>query len=436
MQSNVNIEIREQRDSEQLAVDCNKRKALIGILNSDDYDPNNPEKLLGVDWCDRKQTKIRAKYFIGLKWIKERESFLYVRPKINNLDFMTMFMHCFDNDCRDVSSKLGRIYSIDFNATSIKIDTAQSILTPMLIVHFLKLTEQIVKKGLKFNYIQREENLSSKIKGKVLLNQTLKRNYSTGRSDRTICRYQDYSIDCIENRILKKTLAFINRFINIYNDISCSADLKKMTTYCLGAMSTINDDIPLQTIKQFKINPLYKEYTEALKVAQLILKRFSYDIEQIDKESEKSLPPFWIDMSLLFELYIYSKLKSAYKDQIDHHVSTYGNEIDFVKYDERVIIDAKYIPLWDDKVHHNNVRQLSGYARNTALRKKITKIDCDETSIIDCLIIYPHKDGVDKFPEEILIKKEMEMGTYLKFHKLSFKLPTKDDAQQGNRDSN
>ena len=133
-------------------------------------------------------------------------------------------MHCFDNDCRDVSSKLGRIYSIDFNAVPIKIDTAQSILTPMLVVHFLKLTEQIVKKGLKFNYIQREENLCSKIKGKVLLSQTLKRNYSTGRSDRTMCRYQDYSIDCIENKILKKTLLFINRFINIYNDISCSAD--------------------------------------------------------------------------------------------------------------------------------------------------------------------------------------------------------------------
>ncbi len=436
MQSNVNIEIQEQRDSEQLAVDCNKRKALIDILNSDDYDPNNPEKLLGVDWCDRKQTKIRAKYYIGLKWVKEKECFLYVRPKINNLDFMTMFMHCFDNDCRDVSSKLGRIYSIDFNAAPIKIDTAQSILTPMLVVHFLKLTEQIVKKGFKFNYIQREENLACKIKGKVLLNQTLKRNYSTARSDRTICRYQNYSIDCIENRILKKTLKFINKFINVYNDISCSVDLKNMTTYCLGTMSAINDDLPLQTIKQFKINPLYKEYREALKVAQLILKRFSYDIEQIDKESEKSLPPFWIDMSLLFELYVYSKLKSAYKNLIYHHVSTYGNEIDFVKYDEKVIIDAKYIPIWEEEVNHNNVRQLSGYARNTALRKKITKIDNDESTIINCLIIYPHKVGEDEFSEEILIKKAEKIDTYIKFYKLRIKLPTKSNAKQSDKDSN
>lgn len=436
MHTNFKIEIREQRDSEQFTVDCNKRTALINILNSDDYDPNKPEKLLGVDWCDRKQTKIRAKYFIGLKWIKERDSFLYVKPKINNLDFMTMFMHCFDNDCRDVSSELGKIYGIDLNAAPIKIDTEESILTPMLIVHFLKLTERIIRKGLKFNYIQREENLNSKIKGKVLLNHTLKRNYSTGRTDRTVCRYQDYSIDCIENRILKKTLLFINRFINIYNDISCSSDLKKMTTYCLGAMLTIDDELPLQMIKQFKINPLYKEYSEALKVAQLILKRFSYDIEQIDKESEKSLPPFWIDMSLLFELYVYSKLKSAYKDQIDHHVSTYGNEIDFVKYDEKLIIDAKYIPLWEDKVHHDNVRQLSGYARNIALREKITNNKGDETTIIDCLIIYPHEDGKDGFSEEVLIKKELEIGTYLKFHKLSIKLPTKDDVKQSNRDSN
>ena len=140
-------------------------------------------------------------------------------------------------------------------------------------------------------------------------------------------------------------------------------------------------------------------------------------------------------MSLLFELYIYSKLKSAYKDQIDHHVSTYGNEIDFVKYDEKVIIDTKYIPKWEEKDNHDNVRQLSGYARNIALRRKITNIDYDETTIIDCLIVYPHKDGVYEFSEDILIKKEMEIGTYLKFHKMSIKLPIKSNAKQSDRDS-
>lgn len=425
MHSNIKIEICEQKSSEPFTVDGKERKAFIDVLNSDDYDPKNPERLLGVDWHDRKQTMIRAKYFIGLKWIKEGESFLYVKPKIKTLDFISMFMHCFDHECRGVSSGLSRIYQIDFNAKPIKIDSAQSILTPMLIVHFLKLTERIVRKGLKLNYIRREENLSSKIKGKILLNQTIKRNYSTGRIDRTVCRYQDYSVDCIENRILKKTLVFISRFINVYPDLSCSVDLKRILTYCLGAMASIDDELPLQLIKQFKINPLYKDYAEALKVAQLILRRFSYDIDQIDQESEKSLPPFWIDMSLLFELYVYSKLKSAYKDQIEYHVSTFGNEIDFVKSNEKAIIDAKYIPLWEDKDHHDNVRQLSGYARNTALRKKITKTDHDETTIIDCLIIYPHKDGVESFPKDVLIKKEMALGTYLKFHKLSVKLPTK-----------
>lgn len=426
MCNNVKIEIEEHECLEVLAIDGDAGKALIEILNSNDYDPNNPEKLLGIDWCDRQQTKVKAKYFIGLKWIQDGETYLYVKPKIENLDFITMFMHCFDNDCKDVSLKLGKIYSIDFNAAPIKINTAQSILTPMLIVHFLKLTERIVRKGLKLNYIQREENLSSKIKGKILLNQTLKRNYSTGRNDRTICRFQDYSIDCIENRILKKTLVFINRFINIYNDISCSADLKRMTIYCLGAMTTIDDDLPLQTIKQFKINPLYKEYAEALKVAQLILKRFSYDIEQIDRESEKSLPPFWIDMSLLFELYVYSKLKSAYKNQIDHHVSTYGNEIDFVKYDEKVIVDTKYIPDWEEKINHDNVRQLSGYARNIMLRKKILGENKDETTIIDCLVIYPSKDGYLQFCfNEKLVSDKTAIGVYIKLHKLPIKLPIK-----------
>lgn len=433
MNSNNSVKIKEQKISKHFEVDCEKRKSLLNVLNNNKYDPNNPDRLLGVDWYDREQTIIQTKYYIGLKWIKENESYLLIEPKIEILDFMTMFMHCFDHECRDVSDKLGKIYHIDFNAVPIKINSAQSILTPMLIVHFLKLTECIIRKGLKFNYVKREENLCSKIKGKVLLNQNIKRNYSVGRADRTVCRYQDYSVDCIENRILKKTLLFVNKFINIYSDISCSTDLRKIVTYCLSAMTSIDDKLPIQQLKQFKINPLYKEYAEVLKVAQMILKRFSYNIELINYESEKFLPPFWIDMSLLFELYVYSKLKTAYKDQIDYHVSTYGNEIDFVKYDENLIIDTKYILDWENQVNHGNIRQLSGYARNIALRKKIIKKEKDETTILDCLIIYPNKNGIYDFTEKNIIKNELEIGTYLKFHKLGIKLPTKDSSKTSNK---
>ena len=424
--SNNILPIKEQK-TRLLDLNSKERTDLLSLLSMDNYDPSKPNQLLGLDWSNRSQTELQAKYFIGLKWIKESESAIYVEPKIKNLDFMSMFMHCFNNDCRDVANKLGKIYSIDFDQKPIKVNSECIELTPILIVHFLMLTKSIVQRGLKCNYIQREENLCSKIKGKILINQTIKRNYSSGRMDRTGCQYQDYSINCIENKVLKKTLLFVSKFIDTNPEISCSCKLKQIATYCLGAMTSVGEEIPLQQLKQFNVNPLYKEYAEALKVAKLILRRFSYNIELVKKDVDRTLPPFWIDMSLLFELYVYSLLKKSHTDKIDHHLSTYGNEIDFVKYDEKLIIDTKYIPRWEDTIHHDNVRQLSGYARNTALRKRILNKDKDDTTILDCLIIYPGESGCLQFcSNENLINSKTCIDTYLKFHKLAIKLPTKE----------
>lgn len=425
MSSDVKIHIIEH-EVKNLAGHENERDHLLKMLNNDDYDPSNPNQLLGVDWNNRVHTEIKAKYYIGLAWINDGESALYVEPKVPNLDFISMFMHCFDNEHQDIISKLEMIYNIDFNKKQIKISSVNTILTPMLIVHFLKLTEGIVKKGLKSNYLQREENLKSKVKGKIRISKTIARNHCNGRTDRVVCSYQDYSIDCIENRILKKALLFVNRFLETHNGVSKYEELKQITTYCLGAMSSIGEDISFQQLRNFRVNPLYKGYAEALKVAKLILKRFAYSIETVDQDSENRLPPFWIDMSLLFELYVYSQLRKAYGNEIEHQVRTYGNEVDFVKYDEKIIIDAKYIPKWDDSVNHDNVRQLSGYARNSALRHKIMKTkkdELDETTILNCAIVYPNKNASEVFDDKGIINEVTKIDRYIKFHKIPIKLP-------------
>lgn len=413
-----------------LDTDSSERSELLSILNKDIYSPSDPDRLLGLDWSNRSQTRVKAKFYVGLKWVKEREYAIYVKPKIPHLDFMSMFMHCFNDDNQELVNKLGKIYNIDFDGKPINVESDCIELTPLLIVHFLKLAQRIVQKGLKNDFIRTEDNFRGKIKGKVLLSQTIKRNYSSGRADRIICRYQDYSLDCFENRVLKKALLFVKRFIEINPDISCREDLNHIVIYCLGAMTSVTDEVPLQQIKQFKLNSLYKEYAEALRVARLILRRFSYNIDFVKQNVDRALPPFWIDMSLLFELYVYSLLKKAYDHQICYHLSTSGNEIDFVKYDENLIIDTKYIPQWQDRILHDNVRQLSGYARNIALRKKILKKDDDQTTILDCLIIYPSNNGRLRFDSnEKLIHDKTFLNTYLKFHKLAVKLPTRGESK-------
>lgn len=375
---------------------------------------------LGLNF-DYWQKAFQTNYYIGLDWIVEGKTAIMVEPKIKGLDYLRMFMECFDCDNIEAKEKLKDIYHIDFNRGSINVESNTFELTPLLVVHFLKLMQSLVKRNLKRDYIQREENLNSKIKGKILFSKNIKQNIFKGRNDRYYCRYQDYSDDCIENRILKKTLMFVRKYLSNKTDISCKAiDLNNICNSCLAVFELVSDDLSIQQIKQFKVNPLFKEYAESLKVAKLILRRFSYSIDNATSEVDRNLPPFWINMPLLFEVYVLSLLQKEYGKEIDYHVSGYWDETDFVKYDEKMILDTKYKIKWQNSVCHEDVRQLSGYARNISLRRKIMRKEYDDSTILPCLIIYPNKNGLEK--GDILSQKE-EIKEYINFYKAGIKLP-------------
>jgi 5-methylcytosine-specific restriction endonuclease McrBC regulatory subunit McrC len=55
----------------------------------------------------------------------------------------------------------------------------------------------------------------------------------------------------------------------------------------------------------------FKEYNSAIKISKIILKRFSYNISKVSDTKYKT-PPFWIDMTKLFELYLFKKLKEVF----------------------------------------------------------------------------------------------------------------------------
>ena len=84
---------------------------------------------------------------------------------------------------------------IDLDAPLINVPGMDVEIMPLIILHFAKLMEQLLKHSLKSDYVTREENLQSKIKGKLMFVQHLKRNVLLQHLDRNYCRYQEYSID-------------------------------------------------------------------------------------------------------------------------------------------------------------------------------------------------------------------------------------------------
>lgn len=404
-------------------------EALSGQLDSDGYDPSDPAQLLGIDWANRSHSQIRAGYYVGTRWVKEGRVAVCVNPKIEGLDITAMFMKCFNHADYRLRKELGRIYQIDFDSTFIPSADFSSIVTPLLVGHFVSVVHSICRKGLMRDYVPVSENLNGKIKGKIDMPSTLSRNHAMGRYSSTVCRYQEFSTDCQANRILHTALEFCRRFMA---GAGCDVDATRVIGLMLGdtenAFRHVGMADPHCRMPRLRINPFFEDYSEALRLASMIFRRFGYNLDCTDNEDGQLTPPFHINMPLLFELYVYALLNEAYGHEVKYHERTYGNEIDFMKTDERLIIDTKYITRWDTDTVHENVRQLAGYARNHKFRSIILNEDERGMHILDCVVIYPSKEGRTTFDSKYKVLDHAAASEkYLKFHTVAIRLPQNDD---------
>jgi len=422
--------------------------------------------------------EIKADYFVGVDWLGNTGRTIYVEPKIN-VGLSQYFQNCLNEEENSIkipdefsskdkveakeinylsillnimslpeTAKYSKdVIQIDWNSKYIEINQKDDRLTPFLIIQFLQHLRTIVRKGLKKSYYKKQENLNSKIKGKVLVGQHIKKNVLKNRLTSTFCEFQVFGEDHLENRFIKKVLDFATSYIEnnpllFYSNLE---SIKHILSYCRPAFEHISSDVDEYHLKHIKKNPFFNEYGEALRIGQFILKRFSYTITKTTQKKIET-PPFWIDMPRLFELYFYYQLIKANpgdEKYIHYQFKTYGNHLDFLisKPGYEMVIDTKYKLKYTKSHIHKDIRQVSGYSR---LKKVINEMKSksdkwEEDKMMDCLIIYPHLHQPDEdlcnnppsllhnFSIENIKKqfdnKENQIAAYHKVFKLGINLP-------------
>jgi len=371
---------------------------------------------------------IRPHYYIGYRWFDEKEEqYIKVSPKSNagkQADYLKMFLECLKDPI--VSNHLDETYKIFFDEKWITIDEKQDEITPFLILHFLKIVSFISKKGLKKGYIKVQENLTSKIKGRILIGETIKQNHFKNRLDKTVCEHQIFTTDCIENQILKTALLQCSKNLHGIGD----DDISKLLKYNLKSFELVSQkEIFDSDFAKIKHSAFYKEYKEALRLAQMIFKRFGFALNSSRQNASRKIPPFYINMSELFERYTEVYLRKIYKDKL---VPGYGRENgksykwglrpDFIVKDKRLIIDAKY-KYWFDNNNNNyfkdDFQQLSLYGRVKEIREIIGLKHSNKIAKI--LFIYPKTDG-----EKCIDKnnfKDIKVEGFKNIYKIGISIP-------------
>ena len=331
------------------------------------------EHLSLVSWCKPKDGfswGYYASYKIGAEWINNNEALVVTTKRgMEKIDFLSMFMTCF--------------------SSNLEIDS------------FSKIYNKI--KSLKRGYVHRNENLK-KVKGRINILKNERVNIALKRYDRIYCSYDEYSVDIPENRLIKRALTFSQRMVQRMGEHHQSYNnIKHMLARSLSMFENVSNDVDIKSIRQLKEHKLYKEYAEAIRLAKLVLSHFDYSISKVG-ENDNRIVPFILDMSLLYEHYVYGLLHEAYQNNIVYQYKGKTGFPDFLYCSNgfKAILDTKYIPKYEKGALDTYViRQLSGYSRDIPILKRLGYNDITETSTIPsvpCIIIYPEEANNDENP--------------------------------------
>lgn len=402
------------------------------LLHKEILFQSNPEKkCIEI----KKDNTLHTNYYIGVDWISD-DKVIYVAPKLNTkitdpqttidsstlkeTDFIKMLFHCLKY--QDIANELDELFEIKWEQPKIEIEQKRDLLTPLLVVQFLGLLKTIVRKGLKKSYYKIEHNLNSRVKGRVLVGKTLKENIFKNKNLNTFCSYDEFGLNGLENRLLKRTLSFIKSYLPVYAKLNTDAYIQNLFNYITPAFEIVSEEVNLNDIRYTKTNPFYREYEEAIKLAKMILKRYGYNISNVEKQTINT-HPFWIDMSKLFELYVLGLLKEQFKNQVIYHPTYNSKELDYLLLSPPMVIDAKYKPRYLYTSVLDDARQLSGYSR---MHKVYDALKYPKDKIIDCLIIYPNQESnnkdLSKF-SELIKHSNSKIGEYVNFYKIAIELP-------------
>ncbi|MBD8080901.1 5-methylcytosine restriction system specificity protein McrC [Chryseobacterium caseinilyticum] len=413
---------------------------------------------------------LNTNYFVGLDWLTT-DRYIHIEPKLNfrvaeifkeaseveKEDFSDDEIANFDNEARkeleesqdsfkevniiamlmevmsysEVAKETDSLLLIDWEAPEIEIEQKQDLLTPFLVVKFLKLLQDIARKGLKKSYYKVQENLCNRIKGKILVGKQIKQNVFKNRFTNTVCEYQVFGEDSIENRFLKKVFLFCTQYVenNTYY-FKSKNDISWMVNYIRPSFEHISSNVDIHDIKHLKYNPFFKEYKEAIKIGQQILKRFSYNITKTTTDEKIATPPFWIDMPKMFELYVYAKLlednPTLNHKNFNYQFSTHGNSLDFLicTDKEKIVVDTKYKLKYNYSQIHEDIRQVAGYARLNKVRDEVGLENSGEE--IPCLIIYPKSAEIisdSKLEIDKLLDDQNKINAYHQVYKIGIDLP-------------
>ena len=237
---------------------------------------------------------VSIKNYVGL--IQMKNGFqIQVLPKISfgaedegNVQTKRVFLRML-RSMKDFPSKV-------FNYASLKVD--QMNLYELFINMYLQEVRQLVKRGIKSNYVGQEDNLRY-YKGKLLVNQQVRANFA--HKERFYVAYEEFHPNRAENRLVKATLAKLQK-------LTTSAENSKEIRQLLTAFEMVDASVNYaKDFSQVVINRNTKDYEMLMQWSKVFLMNKSFTTFSGSTASRALLFP----MESVYESYVAQQMKKV-----------------------------------------------------------------------------------------------------------------------------
>ena len=233
------------------------------------------------------------------------------------------------------------------HTNSAKFNTLDKPLLEIFIAMFLTEVGKIIKKGIKSDYLNKEDN-EFFLKGKLLFNEHIKQNYI--HKEKFYVAYDEYTQNRVENRLLKSTLKYLLTISSSFENIRLIRIYQEYMS-CIDLSLNYDNDFKICNTKTRGMN----YYKNALIWSKIFLKKETFSSFLGDTIAFALLYP----MEKLFENYVEYYLINRYKrfDIISQSKRNFVKDLfdlrpDFlIKKDDKIFVvaDAKWKILDTDQ---------------------------------------------------------------------------------------
>ena len=365
---------------------------------------------------------LETSYLIGLDYIQEEIPFM-VEPKFSygKNDYSIDFYKILFESLPYVKSSeiISDLYDVKFDAKPIEIEQKDDFLTPILVIQYLNILKKICSSGLQKGYYLVQQNLNSKVKGKIMIKETIKHNHLKANYSDSYCRYQEFGFNTKENQFLKYAFQFCLNYLNQFRQLDLFQNMENLVGKIRSSFSAVEYTQDFRKEMIVRKNPLFPEYESAIRLANMILKRNAFNITNTTTNKVKTYP-YWINMSKLFELHVLKLLRTEYPNEVIYQKSFAGRIPDIILNTEfyKAVIDVKYKNYSEKSLEIEDIRQVAAYSK---MKSIYIELGLDKVDVLDSIIIYPKVQSMNN-SKDLLPKKE-ELRDYFNIYKLEVDIP-------------